>query len=125
MVNQAPEEGCLSRATIGSEGSLFIPDKVRFLRPERSCEMRFLHPGRDYGMRFLHSGWGYGTRTLRAGEFFQQSLALAEPRPFASLHVPRQRAFLREKFLRPFARLVVPVRHLQITRVIVERFRRR
>src|SRR5882762_319995 len=61
----------------------------------------------------------------RSGQLFQQSLAFAEPRSLASLHVPRQGPLLRQQFLRPLAGLFPPVRRLQKTRVVVKRFRSR
>jgi hypothetical protein len=49
MVNQTVDEGCLSRATIGNEGSLFACDEA-CLSPATSvvCESR---PGRDHRAR--------------------------------------------------------------------------
>src|SRR6266446_4476780 len=61
----------------------------------------------------------------RAGQFLQQRLALAEPRPLAPLHIPRQCPLLCEQLLRPLARLFLSVRRLQKTRVVVKRLRSR
>src|SRR5437879_2998560 len=59
------------------------------------------------------------------GQFLQQRLALAEPRPLAPLHIPRQCPLLCEQLLRPLTRLFPPVRRLQKTRVVVKRLRSR
>jgi hypothetical protein len=44
MVNQTPDEGCLSRVTIGREGSLFISDKE--ICPEEYRDDRRFRPCR-------------------------------------------------------------------------------
>src|SRR6266481_5528414 len=64
-------------------------------------------------------------RLLRAGKLFQQRLTSAEPRPLPPLHVPRQRPLLRLQLLQPLARLILPVRRLQETRVVEKRLRGR
>src|SRR6266481_5243776 len=64
-------------------------------------------------------------RLLRAGKLFQQRLTSAEPRPLPPLHVPRQRPLLRLQLLQPLARLILPVRRLQETRVVEKRLRSR
>jgi hypothetical protein len=52
-------------------------------------------------------------RPLIAGQFLQQRLAFAEPRPLSPLHVSWERAFLGQQFLCPLAGLLTPVRRLQ------------
>src|SRR5437016_12324644 len=42
---------------------------------------------------------GFRTPALPAGQFLQQRLALAEPRPLPSLHIPGQRTLLRQELL--------------------------
>src|SRR5580692_2430968 len=117
----SPLESALTRKAGGGGGrpGIMTPKTRRSRRPlAEQCLSKFSRLGSRLCTRV------YLGRYLRGGQLLQQRLALAEPRPFIPLHVPREGAFLRQQLFRPFASLFTAVGKFQIIRIVVQRLRR-